>query len=69
MYVVAKDLLTALGGGTSFNKPDLLHAYEQLLLDEGSEKDLTFCTHRGCESVTALDVILIAASSEEHLKG
>lgn len=65
-----EDLLTALAGGTSISKLDLSHAYQQLFLDEGSEKDLMFCTHRGCESVTASDVILIAVSSEEeHLKG
>lgn len=35
---------SVVAGGTSFSKPDLSYAYQQLLLDERSEKDLMFCT-------------------------
>ncbi|GAA6080037.1 uncharacterized protein K02A2.6-like [Tachysurus ichikawai] len=43
----AEDLFATLAGGTSFSKLDLSHAYQQLMLDEESEKYLTVNTHKG----------------------
>lgn len=42
-----EDLFATLAGGTSFSKLDLSHAYQQLILDEESEKYLTVNTHKG----------------------
>lgn len=39
-----EDLFATLAGGTSFSKPDLSHVYQQLQLDEESEKYLTINT-------------------------
>ena len=40
-----EDLFATLAGGTSFSKLDL--SYQQLMLDEESEKYLTVNTHKG----------------------
>ncbi len=42
-----EDLFAKLAGGTLFSKLDLAHAYQQLKLDQQSEKYLTINTHRG----------------------
>ncbi|RXN15243.1 Retrovirus-related Pol poly from transposon opus [Labeo rohita] len=42
-----EDLFAKLAGGTLFSKLDLAHAYQQLKLDQNSEKYLTINTHRG----------------------
>ncbi|XP_026046823.1 uncharacterized protein K02A2.6-like [Astatotilapia calliptera] len=42
-----EDLFATLAGGTSFSKLDLSHAYQQLQLDEESEKYLVINTHKG----------------------
>ena len=41
------DLFSKLAGGTIFSKSDLTHAYEQLGLDENSQKTTTIKTHKG----------------------
>lgn len=75
-----EDLFATLAGGTSFSKPDVSHVYQQLQLDEESEKYLTINTQvfkypcnlsvpygpEGADHVTCLDDILITASSEEQ---
>lgn len=42
-----QDLLSKLAGGTLFSKIDLTHAYQQLELDDQSQKYLTINTHLG----------------------
>lgn len=42
-----QDLLSKLAGGTLFSKIDLIHAYQQLELDDQSQKYLTINTHLG----------------------
>ena len=41
------ELFTALAGGERFSKLDLSHAYQQLVLDEESQKLVTINTHKG----------------------
>ena len=43
----AKDLFATLAGGRVFSKIDLSHAYQQVELDEKSQKYLTINTHKG----------------------
>ena len=44
---MTEDLLGTLGGGNKFTKLDMSQAYQQLLLDEESEKFTTINTHKG----------------------
>ena len=41
------DLFATLAGGKIFSKIDLTHAYQQMPLDEDSQKLVTINTHRG----------------------
>ena len=43
----AEDLCVTLAGGQVFSKVDLSHAYQQVELDEESQKYLTINTHKG----------------------
>ena len=43
----AEDLLATLSGGKIFSKIDLSHAYQQVELDDNSQKYLTINTHKG----------------------
>ena len=43
----AEDLFATLAGGQKFSKLDLSHAYQQVLLEEGSRKFVTVNTHKG----------------------
>ena len=43
----AEDLFATLAGGQTFSKIDLSHAYQQVELDEESQKYLTINTHKG----------------------
>ena len=43
----AEDLFSTLAGGTAFTKLDLSQAYQQVELDESSQKYVTISTHRG----------------------
>ena len=42
-----EDIFTAVSGGRTFSKLDLVHAYQQLVVDEPSRKYLTVNTHKG----------------------
>ena len=42
-----EDLYFKLSGGKFFTKLDLSHAYEQVCLEEGSQKYTTINTHKG----------------------
>ena len=42
-----EDLFATLAGGQKFSKLDLSHAYQQVLLEEGSRKYVTINTHKG----------------------
>ena len=41
------DLFASLAGGMAFTKLDLAHAYQQILLDEGSKKFVVINTQKG----------------------
>ena len=43
----AEDLVATLSGGKFFSKIDLSHAYQQVALDDNSQKYLTINTHKG----------------------
>ena len=51
----ADDLFTKLEGGVKFAKIDLSHAYQQLELDEESQKLLVLNTHKGLMRYTRLN--------------
>ena len=57
------DLLASLAGGESFPKLDLAHAYQQLILDEGSSKLVTVNTRRGLFRYMRLPFGISAAST------
>ena len=42
-----EDMLTSLSGGAVFSKLDLLHAYQQVVLDEAAQQMTTINTHKG----------------------
>jgi len=42
-----EELFTTLAGGEQFSKLDLSHAYQQLVLEEESQKLVTITTHKG----------------------
>ena len=42
-----EDLFATLGQGEKYTKLDMRHAYQQIVLDEGSKKYLTINTHKG----------------------
>ena len=44
---MAEDIFATLAGGKKFTKLDLVHAYNQLELDEDWKKMLTINTHKG----------------------
>ena len=44
---IVEDLFATLAGGRVFSKIDLSHAYQQVELDEESQKYLTINTHKG----------------------
>lgn len=41
------DLFGSLAGRTTFTKPDLVHTYQQILLNEGSKKFVVINMHKG----------------------
>lgn len=41
------DLFASLAGRTTFTKSDLVHTYQQILLDEGSKKFVVINTQKG----------------------
>lgn len=49
-----EDLMATLGGGKTFTKLDLSHAYNQIELDDESSSMLTINTHRGLFKVNRL---------------
>ena len=63
-YPVPKteDLLATLNGGDMFSKLDLRQAYQQILLDEESQRLCTINTHRGLFQPTRLQYGIHAAS-------
>ncbi|KAI4895675.1 hypothetical protein NFI96_020671 [Prochilodus magdalenae] len=49
-----EDLLASLAGGEKFSKLDMSHAYQQIVLDEGSRKYVTINTHKGLYTYSRL---------------
>ncbi|XP_043916150.1 LOW QUALITY PROTEIN: uncharacterized protein K02A2.6-like [Protopterus annectens] len=49
-----EDLFEKLSGGEKFSKLDLSHAYQQVVLDEGSKSYVTLNTHKGLFQVNRL---------------
>ena len=49
-----KDLFASLAGGKHFTKLDLAHAYQQIVLDEESQKLVVINTHKGLIKYTRL---------------
>jgi hypothetical protein len=49
-----KDLLISLAGGIAFSKRDLVHAYQQVVLDDESKAIEIIITHKGLYRVNRL---------------
>ena len=49
-----EDLFTALTGGKQFSKLDLKEAYQQIVLEEKSQKYVTINTHQGLNQFTCV---------------
>ena len=58
-----EDLFATLAGGNLFSTLDLSHAYNQVVLDDGSLKYLTINTHRGFYQYTRLPFGVASAPS------
>ena len=58
-----EDLFATLAGGKFFSTLDLSHAYNQVVLDDGSLKYLTINTHRGLYQYTRLPFGVASAPS------
>lgn len=58
-----KDIFSTLAGGQVFGKMDLSHAYQQVELDEDSQKYLTISTHKGlyCQKLLPFGVSIAPA--------
>lgn len=56
-------LFASLSGGTTFSKLDLAHAYQQILLDDGSKACVTINTHKGLYEYNRLPFGVAAAPS------
>ena len=55
------DLLTFLAGGKTFTKLDLVHAYQQVKLEEDSRKFVTINTHKDLFEYTRLPFGVVSA--------
>ena len=58
-----EDMLASLAGGTVFSKLDLAHAYQQIVLDDESQKMVTITTHKGLYHVKRLPFGVASAPS------
>ncbi len=58
-----EDLFAKLAGGSLFSKLDLAHAYQQLKLDQHSDKYLTINTHCGLYKYHRLSYGVVSALS------
>ena len=56
-------MFSKLAGGTTFSKLNLLHAYQQIELDENSKKLTTINTHKGLFQYNRLPVYPFGISS------
>ena len=49
-----EDMLASVAGGTVFSMLDLAHAYQEVVLDEESQRMVTITTHKGLYRVKRL---------------
>ena len=56
-----EDLFARLSNGKYYTKIDLSHAYQQLLLDDGSKKYVVINTHKGLFRYTRLSFGILSA--------
>jgi hypothetical protein len=58
-----EDMLASVAGGTVFSTLDLAHAYQQVVLDEESQRMVTITTHKGLYRVKRLPFGVASAPS------
>ncbi|XP_046856097.1 uncharacterized protein K02A2.6-like [Xenia sp. Carnegie-2017] len=63
----AEELFPKLRGGEKFSKIDLSAAYQQVVLDEESQRYVTINTHLGVGGILD-DLIITGKNDEEHLR-
>ena len=56
-----EDLMSQLSGGQKFSKIDLSQAYQQVQLDEASQKFVTINTHKGLYQYTRVSFGIASA--------
>ena len=61
-----EDIFAILAGGKCFTTLDLTHAYNQLLLDEDSQKYVTINTHKDLYQYTQLPFGIASAPAKAH---
>jgi hypothetical protein len=54
-----KEIFASLTGGKKFSKLDLSHAYQQIQLEEESQKYLTVNTHKGSFNIRDFPSVLL----------
>ena len=58
-----EDMLASMARGIVFSKLDLAHAYQQVMLDEESQKMVTITTHKGLYRVKRIPFGVASAPS------
>ena len=64
-----EDMLASVAGGTVFSTLDLAHAYQQVMLDEESQRKVRITTHKGLYRVVASAPSMFQRIMESGLQG